>query len=606
MGRTRTYTEDEYLYIHRMRTRKPKEVTWKEIAKKFNTSISNISNVYNRWKRERNLDDGEYDIDIPSTYDSYKLIRENTTTTETFILTEEELPYNSIEPTGYVSLLSHDDWIIKYIGLDWRQQYLTEMREFIWNEKRGIILQPRGHGKSMSAICLFVRHIVENKTPLLVVTASGLVRSCITTVLNIMLSPAIRKTYGDIIKRYSVSKGVIEIKPELLEKVVTDPLFCVVGRMSSIIGKHPDFIVLEDILQEKMKTRDTQDAIRDWYINVVSKMANKGTRIIVIGTRKGPSDFYNFLMEEIEFDVVHKRAVKFIKGDFPTKNDWTYRRKNYEDGHHRMFRDKLKQSYIDSIVVETLDCEGWSFERLMKEYMFNPIAFSCEMQNNPIPSKGDHFHIDQWIEVPPLTYNWDTRNVFMGIDPSLSGKGDNCAIIIATIENGEMIIFDSYYAPTKWDKVLDVIDYFDTKYKFRSACMDKTMYQQMMHELVLKRGLVYITGVDLKKNKIQRISALRSPYSVGAIKITSDCPNKEKIKMEYLSFDGKPSKGDKFDDALDAISMMREEFDYAFRIYELGVVGTAEIIQPALSKPNQQTAIGSLLGGMSNDRVRNI
>ena len=70
--------------------------------------------------------------------------------------------YNPLRnpPTRFKSGLHIDDWIIKYCRYPWKEEYLTEMREFLLNiyyqGGKGLIFEPRKSGKTLSSIGVYV------------------------------------------------------------------------------------------------------------------------------------------------------------------------------------------------------------------------------------------------------------------------------------------------------------------------------------------------------------------------------------------------------------------------------------------------------------------
>jgi predicted phage terminase large subunit-like protein len=606
MPKKKNYTEAEIAMYERItHQREDNGTEWKTIAMEHNTSVPNIRQKHKRfttWFRERILSSDEFDISIPESHSKLILRQEQSTDTQEWNIPEEMLKYGEIDPTGYVSDLSNEDWILKYIGgtsFSWKGvKYFKELLDFIWNTLKGLILLPRGHGKTTASIALFVRWICETQQPLLVITSPGLVRNFIVSVIDILYLPSIRLTYGDIIGRYSVSKGEIRLRQDT-SQISLDPVFSVLARGASMIGRHPKWIHLEDVVQEKMKKRETARALREWYTRVISKMAISGTKVTATGTRKGIDDFYSFLMKK-GFDLRHKRAINLIKGNYPVESDLTYKIQRPDGMPAYKTPSGFTQEYLKTIEAQIMNCPNWSVEKLLMEYYEDPVIFECEMQNNPIPTEGIIFKEEHWIEVPPLEYVHELRNIYISIDPSFTGRDDYCAIVVAALFPGEMIIFDGMYEQMTWDEVIEAISFFHEKYIIRGGCMDATMQQQYVYEKAISESkLDYIRGVKLKQNKVQRITALRNPFRMGIIKITTDCPIKTPLKKEYLSFDGTDSTADRHDDGLDATSMLREEFRYVLSPKREGGTTAKRVPEEVRLERNRSTKTGSLIKSLN-------
>ena len=204
---------------------------------------------------------------------------------------------HKLSPTNYISPLSNDEWIVKYCGrgYDWELDYLTEMRDFLWDNHRGLCLEPRGHGKTQSIIALFVRHILEKRTPILNINAgSGNSRRIFKEVKRFLESEQIRLDYGDVIESANKTTMEIVLKPEL-STGSPDPNLKCVGRGGEVIGLHPAWIHLEDIIQEEFKNDESNDDLITWYNEVVNYLAVEDTKITVTGTRKSLADFYSWI-----------------------------------------------------------------------------------------------------------------------------------------------------------------------------------------------------------------------------------------------------------------------------------------------------------------------
>lgn len=63
--------------------------------------------------------------------------------------------YGEVSPTHYISNLSNDDWIEHYTGFNWKGDYLTEMRNEIWNNQKLLLLTFRFGGKNYNDV-LFI------------------------------------------------------------------------------------------------------------------------------------------------------------------------------------------------------------------------------------------------------------------------------------------------------------------------------------------------------------------------------------------------------------------------------------------------------------------
>jgi hypothetical protein len=429
------------------------------------------------------------------------------------------------------------------------------MREWLWSKLKALILLPRGHGKTQSCIALFVRHILEIQTPILVITAgSGNARRIFREVKRLLKTPLIREKYGDLIESFSTNTGEMWFS-ELISTNSPDPIFKVVGQSGEQIGYHSAWIHLEDIIPEEYISEQSNINVRNWFLDVIKFIALRGekkSRITATGTRKSLEDFYNFLITKQRFEVLHKQSIKVVSGRLPEPKDCEF------DDAMRLISIPHKGEY------QTLDCPNWELDELLDELINNPVGFASQMQNEPIPRSGLFFTASEWIENSQPMIDFTGNQTF--VDPAWgkSAAASESCILVCTVSQGKMVVLDASigkYDPT----ILD--DEAARLHKlFRGTQIHlEDNFLQITSRFTESSRIMNLRGVrtfEQTIDKIMRIDSLKAPFSTGRIEIHTSCSFKEKIRAQFLKYNRRAGSWD----ILDCLATAYEFLSYYMRM----------------------------------------
>ncbi len=471
--------------------------------------------------------------------------------------------YGNLPPTGYKSDLNDDDWIVHYGGptYDWKIPYLTEMRQFLRHKVKGMVYEPRGHGKTKSVIPLDVRDIVEQYTTLLLLCSGpSAQRKLFREFKRIITSPKVRRDYGDIIISFSTITGEAYYVDAIQKQI--DSAVKVVGRGGDVIGSHPDKIHFEDIVQEEFKSDESNEGLKIWYSEVMEYCANIHTRITVTGTRKGVDDFYSWLASQ-NYEILHKRSIEKLSGRWPTIEDLEI--EHYDDG-SGLIRSKYVGIKING-TFETLNCPNWPLKRLLMQRTLNPQSFESQMQNNPLPSQGLYFNASDFMIIDATKYNNnDYNDYYVFIDPAYgrSKKSDYTSILVACVMSPKLLIVDGIIDRLSFPEIEGWLKKYIDKYKPHSVYAEDNFLQiwLLQHTKAMAWPMI---GITQTKNKIMRISATKAHWIEHRIEILRNYPGREKLYNEYVQYDETDSTTSKHDDGLDTVAMMCEELAHFVR-----------------------------------------
>ena len=429
------------------------------------------------------------------------------------------------------------------------------MTNRLWTHYRSLNFLPRGYGKTLRTISLATRHICENRTPMLIITSGPESKQRIfESIIGYLQSDKITQAYPNIFASMNRSRCVVKLV-DSLRGITPDPVLRVCSRGGDIIGSHPKWIHLEDIIQEEFKSDESNEGLQAWFKQVVSFCAThatgKETRITATGTRKAKNDFYAFLIDELKYPEYTERAIDLLSGIYPTNDDVTY----HEDGNITIDHSMGTYKY--------LECPNWPLSRLLIEKILKPLEFRTQMQNEPIDPFGNYFTKEMWNEVD---FHVDKfTNLVISIDPAFGkSKGsDNTAICIMAKKGTRSFVVVEIFAG-KIKSLLNTLELMVQKYRdsriLKVVC-EANYLQKIFVVDKLNKALPYtVSPFYSKGEKVLRIQSLHDPMMAKQLMIARDCLGKEEFKAELLGWIPKESTTHRKDDRLDALQMGYETF----------------------------------------------
>ena len=460
--------------------------------------------------------------------------------------------------------------IVKSIPAKWKQvvdwatyfmewQFVKVQTEWIRNfhsAEHVLLNAPRGHGKTHIATLILPIYYVCEEPDIAVLVLSA------SKDLSGDYSDAIRKTFemNDKIRAFygCFDKGVTEsgevvraskwsthswtVHHRTLAR--KEPTLQVAGVGSSIIGKHPDLIISDDLIQMEETWSDAKAKKREkWFKTVVKPMAmpeigtREATKIWVLGTRKARDDIYKKIQEmEIFYCKTYKAILKRPK-------HFEYKYKKMPDGQDMLIGIKNIRG-----ASKILAPEIWGIEKLLvEEKAIGKKIFSSEYQNEPVPDVGEVFDWDDvqlWHQLPvPITqiikYQW--------LDSALSekgrktGRGSYSVIMTLGVHDNKFYILDIQRGRWGFNRNIDEMRNAYDKYKnvvytgTESVMFQSMLAQRLKDETLLPlvtRGQEHLRHM----NKDTRIRQLDVHFENKRIFINKDLKEFENFKYELLAY----------------------------------------------------------------------
>lgn len=474
--------------------------------------------------------------------------------------------YTIGEPHPYLPELIPEVKIVPPVWrqiIDWANYFDLEGRPFIETKAQTewirtlhayqfvLLNAPRGHGKTYTATYLLPIYYVCEVPNISILAISA------SKDLAGDYSDAIRGTFeqNDKLRAFygSFNEGIDEYgKVQKAKKWATqawtvphrtivkkEPTLQVAGVGSSIIGKHPDLIITDDLVQMEEEWSISSARKREkWFKTVVKPMitpelfGSQGegseSKIWVLGTRKAPQDIYQVIKEMEIFYCKSYRAIN----QYPTS--WNY---VYDEESVLVGVDKIKGSY------DILMPEVWSIELLLKEERaIGKRIFSSEYQNNPVSEEGDVFKWEDvrfWMRLSDEAKKG--MQIYQWLDSALGEKGRSWSVLLTLgVYKNQFYILDIERAHWGFNQNIRAMERGYAKhhplYNGTEAIMfQATIAQQVKAQTTLP--LVTRGQEDLRHlKKIDRIKSIDVHFENHRVLINPNLKEFENFKMELLGF----------------------------------------------------------------------
>ena len=473
--------------------------------------------------------------------------------------------YGKLDPTGYVSPLSHLEWPLVFSQYKWDYDYIRNYRNSFHTKHEDLVLGPRDTGKSFSVIPGTAYECANLKHCFVIPTSPGPKNKgrLFRGILQILQSKLFRSYYGDILdaKAISRSEGTMWANTDHYAR---DHQFIMINSWDeTVIGFHTDRLHYDDPFQKMYVNEESNERLLEEHLHTFQPAYGHVGRATATMTRKKPPpghkilDYPGFLGSQ-GWTVTYEPAVISQDGTWPSWADCEIELVPSE-APGMPPTQVIKKIRYDPANFTKIECPRLKLEGLLEERIRNLEVFELERQNNQISTMGNYFARDEWIEVDP-SRDKGRRYFYLSCDPAFgeSKQSDFTAIIVGTIINHRLWLVDGFYGRIDPEETKAKIRQFYEIYNMRNGVIEKNFWQKTILK-GLKKHISPIIGVENKKNKIrERIMPLREYYKDQIIFIERTNPIKDYLLAEYLSFDQTDSSAHKKDDALDALAMLIE------------------------------------------------
>ena len=285
-----------------------------------------------------------------------------------------------------------------------------------------------------------------------------------------------------------------------------NPTMFAAGAGKAILGKHTDFLVMDDVEDKKtVITPDSRKKTQTWYTQTVIPILRSHGQMIFIGTRKHWDDLY---INILNGNLPGPKVKPIVMDGEETGTSTLALPKTIVEEHGWLTFPEFKKPIKEN--GESLWPERWSLEALAERRdAMGPIAWAQEMENNPVPEDNSYFTLAKFEECyhPGLTFQMEyhgSNPIFIGVDSQVSlksGADFGCIYVIEfdpVTENRKILWIER----GRWGfRIADRIAEFDLRYKPTKVIVENNAAQDFIVQHMKTTTLVPVEGFTTGDNK---------------------------------------------------------------------------------------------------------
>jgi len=428
-----------------------------------------------------------------------------------------------------------EEFAVKYCGTV-IQPHQKKWIEFVENVKhRGILLAPRGHGKTTTINYVWLAWVIANNPELRILLIShskDMAEKFSMSVRNVMENKELQEEFG-----FKESTPWRANSWRLDKSPQSKPTLECKGALGRMVGWRGDMVIFDDLLEFSTESETNRLKLESWRNQSVLPAIDphKLNKVIVVGTRKSIDDWYGELLAS---SIYEKRV------------DRAFRNKEY-----------MKDENAQPLAPFIYDEEGkklvkwWDRDALlMIREEQGALKFEQEYMNNPSPPEGIKLKYD-WLRFYEHLPTHGHLEYWAGIDPSAGRSTDKrtswlaiCIVAYDRIYN-KIYVVDFYrgkHSPKEQVRICcDYLDkYDDIKKIYVEAVFEYTHVYKALRDIYLNvRQKDYIhtqlKGVSLVSKEGRIMEVLAPNIELGQIMFKhpdNDPYTKIFINHEYIAF----------------------------------------------------------------------
>lgn len=442
---------------------------------------------------------------------------------------------------------------------DFHRQMLYMME----NYRRVLILAPRGSGKSSLASHFYPAYkIMQSRDTRIIIVSNtiDLAREWLRSLERTF-------TQNEDYKRLSGGDLVPDKTQRAstwtdTEKVVkgrsphaTHVTLKGVGVKGSLLGKRADIIICDDLLDpENTATAYQREVVSNWFHQVLVPILEPHGQLIVVGTRFAKGDLYEELWDS-----------------------WTR-----TDANGNLY---MKSAAVMKIVAEpepevSYWPERFPWEVLQEKKYSNSFAWSTQYMNDPVDLSGAFLKrewIEHYYESLPMRDGTPDLNYYVGMDPSVTGKGDATGICVVGVQPGTAKIYVVEMIVEKADLKMQaaLLKMVCDTWKPVLVNVEANASQQIITQFLEENTMIPINKSQTRLDKAARMANLAAHFQNGRILLKGEWedgklgPSRamKTLIEQWVHF--RPKGTD--DDALDALEKAVEVAAYVTDPVDFGM-----------------------------------
>lgn len=372
-----------------------------------------------------------------------------------------------------------------------------KMLDFFLDTQHGILLCPRGTGKSKIAqgyIAWLALHNPDMRI-IIVSDSDGKATLFLNTIKNVLeYSPIIKEHYGDV-RGETWTEHAITIKGRTF--IQTEPTVMSVGSGSGrVTGLHADVILLDDVESfDSARSQVKRDRLQDWYKTTLAPVLMSDGTTMVCATRYHSSDIYQMLLDEFNFDQLILPAVD---KDGKSICEWLLPLHDVIKPDGKVLKGLSTIKANLGSVIYALQYDN-NVELLKAGAIFKYADFRFY---NRVIFEDNNIYIELLDGSRELL-----KRIIIGIDLAISEKqtADYTAmVIVGKTEKGNIYILDYINQRLTFNKQLHLIENLVEKWTPNEVVIEQVAYQAALIDELRRRGGLKILPVTPTRDKVAR------------------------------------------------------------------------------------------------------
>lgn len=373
-----------------------------------------------------------------------------------------------------------------------------KMLDFFLNTQQGLLLCPRGTGKSKIAQGYIAWLALHNPNIRIIIVSDsdGKATMFLNTIKNVLeYSPVIKDYYGDV-RGETWTEHAITIKGRTF--IQTEPTIMSVGSGSGrVTGMHADIILLDDVESfDSSRSQVKRDRLQDWYKTTLSPVLMSGGKTMVCATRYHYVDLYQCLLDDFGFN---KLVLPAINKDGSSICEWLLplEDKILPDG--KILKGlKTIKSNLGSVIYAL---QYSNDVELLKEG--NVIKYTDLQWYDSVR----HDENNQVFVIREDNKKIKIGKIVIGNDPAISQKdaADDSAYVVSGMgSDSNIYILENINKRLSFDKQIATVEHLVEKWGPNTVNIEKIAYQEALITELQRRGGLHINSITPTRDKVAR------------------------------------------------------------------------------------------------------
>ena len=315
----------------------------------------------------------------------------------------------------------------------------------------------------------------------------------------------------------------------------------------------PDLIIMDDLENDEgIRSPEQRKKLDDWFFKAVSKLGDKGTDFIFLGTVLHYDSLLVKVLDNAAYTSKKYSAVINWSSNPELWGEWEKILTNMEDKdrviHAKEYFEERKKEMLAGTKVLWEDKYSY-YDLMFMKVTEGDASFNTEMMNNPINPEDAIFSRSwfKFFKLDDIKHEFKYMELYGAVDASMGKKNtsDYSAIVILgrSRRTGQMYVLEANIKRRHPDKIIDdiaeIVDYWQTLIgkRFMAFGVEDIAFQSFFKDtlrarLMQKNVYLNIVGVTNTQDKQLRIERLQPDVKNGYIWFQKD----QYLLLEQLEF----------------------------------------------------------------------